>query len=629
MLKCFIYARKSTDDDSHQIRSIDAQLTELRQFADREGLCVMRELVEAQTARHPGRPIFNAMMDDIESGKASGIIAWHPDRLARNSIDGGRIIYAIDTGRLEALKFPTFWFEDTPQGKFMLQISFGQSKYYVDSLSQNVKRGIREKLRRSEFPGWAPVGYLNDPRKRIIMIDEDKAPLIRKVFKRFSQGDLTVADIHRFARDWGLTGHSGRPIALSRFVFLLSNPFYIGLFRYKGETHQGKHTPIVSLDLFNQVQGVLQKRKRGTYKPKKTFPFRGLLTCEHCGGAITAERQKGHHYYRCSKRKGPCALGYLREETLAEHLRESITQATVPDDALDSMIAEAKREMRDDLSSFQDIMASHRASLSRAEEKLARLLDVYLDGTISREEYNSQKQRLTLDQARLKAKIKSVEHGQASPFEPMLDFLLAVKQAKEDASSSDMTVLRDFHRRIGSNLRLCDPRAVPRRSLERRRELSLNGRILDSASVGRPERTKSEFLFGGGAAGARARKVSQKEVNPPARRSQTSEGGSPHSVVTPCVATKSKSRFSGHSTKRPVPALLVEYQNPWKIFADSVKISNWRRGRDSNPRCPCEAHSISSAAPSATRSPLHRVKHTVFLRLYLCQMASIHIKHRT
>jgi Mg2+ and Co2+ transporter CorA len=107
-----------------------------------------------------------------------------------------------------------------------------------------------------------------------------------------------------------------------------------------------------------------------------------LLTCAHCGGAITAERQKGHHYYRCSKRKGPCSLGYLREETLAEHLRESITQATVPVAALNGMIAEAKREMRENLTSFQDILASHRSSLSTLEDRLARLLDIYLDGSI-------------------------------------------------------------------------------------------------------------------------------------------------------------------------------------------------------------------------------------------------------
>ncbi|MHB1529058.1 MAG: hypothetical protein ACYDDA_01810 [Acidiferrobacteraceae bacterium] len=79
------------------------------------------------------------MMERIERGEAVGILAGHPDRLARNSVDGGRIIYLLDTGKLATLKFPTFWFESTPQGKFMLNIAFGQSKYYVDNLSENVR----------------------------------------------------------------------------------------------------------------------------------------------------------------------------------------------------------------------------------------------------------------------------------------------------------------------------------------------------------------------------------------------------------------------------------------------------------------------------------------------------------
>src|SRR3989339_2121349 len=149
--KFFLYARKSTDVEDKQIMSIEAQLTELRELAKRENLEVVEELIEKQSAKVPGRPIFNSMIDKIEKGEASGILAWHPDRLARNSVDGGRIIYLIDTEKLSALKFNTFWFEPTPQGKFMLSIAFGQSKYYVDSLSENTKRGLRQKVRRGEW----------------------------------------------------------------------------------------------------------------------------------------------------------------------------------------------------------------------------------------------------------------------------------------------------------------------------------------------------------------------------------------------------------------------------------------------------------------------------------------------
>ncbi|MBU1449210.1 recombinase family protein [Patescibacteria group bacterium] len=141
--KFFLYTRKSTDVEDKQVLSIEAQITELRAFAKQEKLEIVDELVEKQSAKIPGRPIFNEMLKRVEAGEANGILAWHPDRLARNSVDGGKIIYLVDTGGLAALKFVQFWFEPTPQGKFMLNIAFGQSKYYVDSLSENTKRGLR------------------------------------------------------------------------------------------------------------------------------------------------------------------------------------------------------------------------------------------------------------------------------------------------------------------------------------------------------------------------------------------------------------------------------------------------------------------------------------------------------
>ena len=103
-MKYYLYARKSSDSEERQMLSIDAQLSELREFALKERLTIDQEFIETQTAKDPGRPVFNAMMTSIESSDVSGIIAWHPDRLARNSIDGGKIIYDLDTGKLKSLK---------------------------------------------------------------------------------------------------------------------------------------------------------------------------------------------------------------------------------------------------------------------------------------------------------------------------------------------------------------------------------------------------------------------------------------------------------------------------------------------------------------------------------------------
>ena len=131
MIKYFIYCRKSTEDEERQILSIEAQLAELREYAKQNNLFVVKEFTESKTAKEPGREIFNHMFSEIEKGNAQGILAWNPDRLARNSIDGGKIIYLVDTEKIKSLKFPTFWFEPTPQGKFMLSVAFGQAKYFL------------------------------------------------------------------------------------------------------------------------------------------------------------------------------------------------------------------------------------------------------------------------------------------------------------------------------------------------------------------------------------------------------------------------------------------------------------------------------------------------------------------
>src|SRR5271157_2291598 len=120
-VKYFLYARKSSEAEEKQAMSIEAQLVELDQYAQREGIIIAERYIESKSAKIPGRTEFNKMIEKIYSLKEPvGIISWHPDRLARNSVDGGQIIYLVDIQKIGALRFPTFWFEPTPQGLFML-----------------------------------------------------------------------------------------------------------------------------------------------------------------------------------------------------------------------------------------------------------------------------------------------------------------------------------------------------------------------------------------------------------------------------------------------------------------------------------------------------------------------------
>jgi len=222
--KFFLYARKSTDVEDKQVRSIEDQITELRAFAKLENLKIVEELIEKQSAKIPGRPIFNAMIARIEQGEASGILVWNPDRLARNSVDGGKIIYLVDCGHLSFFKFPTFWFENTSQGKFMLNIAFGQSKYYVDSLAENTKRGLRQKVRRGEYPSFAPIGYLNDSRNKTVIVDKKKSAIIRKAFELYAENNSRLEDITDFLTQNGITTKGGKRFHRDRISFILSNP---------------------------------------------------------------------------------------------------------------------------------------------------------------------------------------------------------------------------------------------------------------------------------------------------------------------------------------------------------------------------------------------------------------------
>lgn len=229
--KYILYARKSTDVEDKQVLSIEAQLVELRAYAKQEGLQIIDELIEKQSAKVPGQSVFGGMLKRIENGEASGILAWHPDRLARNSIDGGQIVYLLDQTHLTSLKFPTFWFDNTSQGKFMLSIAFGQSKYYVDNLAENTKRGLRQKVRRGEYPSHAPLGYINDLRIKSIVVDKRRSPLVKQAFELYAKGDQRLEDITDFFAKNGIKTRGDKPLKKDQIKHMLTNPFYYGHFR--------------------------------------------------------------------------------------------------------------------------------------------------------------------------------------------------------------------------------------------------------------------------------------------------------------------------------------------------------------------------------------------------------------
>jgi site-specific DNA recombinase len=316
MHRYFIYCRKSTEDDEHQAISLESQYRELTRFAEHYSLVVVGVLSESKSARVPGRrSVFTQMFQRIARGEADGIIAWHPDRLSRNAVDGGQIIHYLDTGKLLDLRFPTFTFENSPQGKFMLMIMFGHSKYEVDTLSEHVKRGNRTKRELGWLPGPAPIGYLNvrsDSGARVIGRDPERFPVIKKLWELFLSGNYSGPELLsvvtsrlslRTRRTWRMGGGRMSRSALYR---ILRNPFYTGNLVYQGQWFPGSHEPMVTVAEFNRAQKLLRSTRA---RPRRyRFAYSGLLRCGTCSATVTAELHtkpsgKEYIYYHCTHGK--------------------------------------------------------------------------------------------------------------------------------------------------------------------------------------------------------------------------------------------------------------------------------------------------------------------------------------
>ena len=468
-MKYIAYCRKSTDEKEKQILSIEQQIYELKQFALREKMEIVDFLVEKQSAKVTGRKVFGSLIERIEKGEIQGVVAWNPDRLARNSIDGGKIIYLIDEGKLLDLKFPTHWFDNTPQGKFMLSISFGQSKYYVDNLSQNVKRGLHFKAMQGEWPGFAPFGYANDRNTRSLKVVPEQAKLVKTVFEKFSKNKFaSMREIRNYLFRHGAKRKGDRPLHYNQIRDMLTRNLYYGVFTYAGETYEGKYEPIISKNLFDQVQEVIAKKY--SKKPQKhEFDFTGFIKCKNCDSFITAESHKKYYkttnreatyvYYRCVKKKGICTQPYVTKDDVESQLREIVASVALSEVWVKKMLELLRKDEIEEKGQIKIELARSTISLEAVEKKLDKLLESYLEEIVDTEGYQSKKDQLLQQKIVLKEKITEIKNNGSSWLEPMREFLnVAASAAKIARRKNNCDELSVIAKKVGSNFLLQNKR---------------------------------------------------------------------------------------------------------------------------------------------------------------------------
>ncbi|MCF7820002.1 MAG: recombinase family protein [Candidatus Pacebacteria bacterium] len=291
--KYFAYVRKSTEGEERQALSISSQIDKVKEsFAN---LDVVEVLEEKHSAFKPyNRPVFADMIKRIQNGEASGIIAWHPDRLSRNEIDASTITYLVRTGIIDDLKFGSYNFDNSPEGIMMLQLSLSQSQYFSSKLGKDVRRGLEKKFEMGWHPNKCPNGYINITRKNhgysTIKTDEKRFKIMRKAFDLMLTGNYSVPEIlDKLNDEWGFKPKEGKnPLSRSSLYRMFTNLFYTGIIEYNGKQKQGKHKPMITLEEYDRIQFLLGRNGKPRQR-KNDFAYTGLIRCANCGCMISAD----------------------------------------------------------------------------------------------------------------------------------------------------------------------------------------------------------------------------------------------------------------------------------------------------------------------------------------------------
>ena len=372
-----LYARVSSKDQEREGFSVPAQLKLLRQYANDHRLTIVQEFVDIETAKQTGRTGFGAMLEFLRTDSSCRtILVEKTDRLYRNIKDWVTIgdldleVHLVKEGVVLSE-------ESRSSEKFMHGIRVLMAKNYIDNLSEEVRKGMREKAEQGHWPTVAHVGYLNNLGTHRIEVDPVRGPLVAQLFERYAQGDVSLKEVTRVAGEIGLTHpRSERRLVKSEIHRILRNPIYAGEFLWKGKRYKGLHQPIISMALFEAVQDVFDAANRPRYT-KRRHAFSGLVTCGRCGCAMTAEIKKGRYvYYHCTGGRGSCGNTYVREEVLSRQFADIVKRVQVPA-AVADWIAEALRESEADKERY------HRTAVMQLQQQYlavqARLDSAYDD----------------------------------------------------------------------------------------------------------------------------------------------------------------------------------------------------------------------------------------------------------
>lgn len=390
--KAVLYARVSSERQEKEGFSIPAQIKLLREYASKNNFKIVEEFVEAETAKRAGRHQFNNMITFLKKNKSvKTILVEKTDRLYRNLKDYVTVD-EIDNVAIHFVKEGQILSEQSrSQDKFMHGIRVLMAKNYIDNLSEEIKKGLKEKAEQGYYPHKPPIGYKTETlsnQKKILVVDSATAPYVQQAFEWYATGRYTYVTLAKTLTEDGFrpNGHVCTPKNIER---ILNNPFYIGMFKFNGKHYSdAQHEAIISKDVYFIVQRLLAQ-KYPTKPRKHDFAYNGLIHCKNCGCQLVGEIKKGKYiYYHCTNSKGlDKSKPSIREEKIEESFADFLKELSMPVSEFERL----KEQVKDFVNQGNDYIEQKTAEMKHRidvlNRRLSKLYDDRMDGVISDEFY--------------------------------------------------------------------------------------------------------------------------------------------------------------------------------------------------------------------------------------------------
>jgi len=393
MKQYFAYTRVSTVRQGEHGVSLQEQKSEIERYARQKGLVISEWFEERETAAKFGRTLFTQLMMRLRRKEAAGVVIHKIDRSARNLRDWADIAQLVDDG-VEVHFTRESVDMQSSSGRLSADVQAVVAANYIRNLREETIKGLYGRLKQGIYPLPAPLGYLNQGSGKPKTIDPERGPFIKQAFELYASRSHSHHSLSDEMERRGLRTRGGQKVSKTTLAAILRNTFYFGLIsmRKSSQTFAGAHVPLITQELFNEVQDVLHGRAVRPKSKRNTFLFSRLLACGGCGRSLIGELQKGHVYYRCHRRE--CAGQALREESVDSAIRRLLTGLRLQPWEVEELDVFLQEKRSSAVQIDSDGIASMELRLSAIRERLGRLTDALLDGDIDRESFDARKKTL-------------------------------------------------------------------------------------------------------------------------------------------------------------------------------------------------------------------------------------------